>query len=482
MPSLCGVLFETARRVPDRQAVADPGAVWTYEQLRAAVLAVGAAVRQAPRSECVGVLVPNSVGYPAAFYGVSAAGRLPVPLNYLLAPQELKEIVREAGLQVVVATRVFRELAEALAPNVLFVERLLQNGGTIEPAHAGLDDVATVLYTSGTSASPKGVELTHGNLLSCARACTERASLGEQHRFLGVLPLFHSFALSATMILPLSLGASTYFLPRFTPQSTLEAMVRFRASVILGVPSMYGAMCRLKEVDEAELGHLELCVSGGEPLPETIRTAFEQRFGSPLLEGYGLTETSPVVAINVPGLHKPGTVGWPIPGVEFQIVGEDDRPVSAGTHGEIRIRGPVVMRGYRAQPEATAKALSADGWFRTGDLGFLDEDGFLSVTGRKKELIIVAGQNVYPQEIEQVLLRHPAVQAAAAVGEVDPTRGQVPVAYVALGEGAEVDSVALQEFCRVRLAGYKVPRRVVIRPDLPMSPTGKVLKRRLHLD
>ena len=480
MRSLCEALFETCEKYRAKQAVADPGVTWTYDQLRGAVLAVAATVRQASSGDCVGILVPNVAAYPAAFYGVVAAGRLPVPLNYLLAPEELGEVVADAKLQTIVASDPFRPLAERLAPNVLRVERSLEQGGSTEPALAEPDVVATVLYTSGTTASPKGVELTHRNLLSCVEASIEHAGLEDRHRMLGVLPLFHSFALSATMVLPFTLGASVYYLPRFTPVGMLEAIAAWRLSVVLAVPSMYGALCNLKDTTRFDTGSLELCVSGGEPLAEAIRVGFEERFGQPLLEGYGLTETSPVVSINVPGARRPGTVGRPIRGVEFRIVDERDHPVPTGTHGEIWIRGPVVMRGYRARPDATAEVLTPDGWFRTGDLGFLDGDGYLSVSGRKKELIIVSGHNVYPQEIEQALSRHPAVGLAAAIASDDETRGQVPVAYVVLKPDHTATETELREFCREHLAGYKVPRQVCVRAELPMSPTGKVLKKRLR--
>jgi long-chain acyl-CoA synthetase len=340
------------------------------------------------------------------------------------------------------------------------------------------DDVAVVMYTSGTSGLPKGVMLTYGNLQSDVDAAIEHAALQHKHKFLGVIPLFHAFGMTAMMLAPIQLGCTIIYIARFIAVAAVKAIREHQISILFGVPSMFGAIAHLKSAGPGDFSSIYGLISGGEPLPAALREGFGQRFGVPLFEGYGLTETSPVVAMNTPQANKPGSVGRLLPGVQVRIIDDDGKETSAAGTGEVWLKGPMIMKGYFNLPEETAQALTADGFFKTGDIGKVDGDGFLYITGRKKDLIIVAGEKASPREIEDVLLRHPSVSEAAVVGKKDVGRGEVVVAFVTAKEGVTIAADALREHCRSQgLPGWKVPREIHVMDELPHSPTGKVLKR-----
>ena len=345
---------------------------------------------------------------------------------------------------------------------------------TVQP-----EDTAILLYTSGTSGVPKGVCQTFRNLKSDMDAAIEKAQLKRDHHFLGVLPLFHSFGITAMLLVPVALGSSTYYLPRFTPAGIIEAIREQKASVTMMIASMFAAMLRVKKAGPEDFATIEYALSGGEALPDAVHAAFKERFGVDILQGYGMTEASPVVSLNVPWSNHVGTVGQAIPGAEVAAFDDEGRRVAAGDVGELRVRGPMVMKGYYQKEAETRAAITPDGWYLTGDMGTVDADGYIRITGRKKEMIIVGGENVYPREIEAVLEDHPAVAEAAVVGQMDASRGEVVVAFIVPREGQETTEITLRDFCRDRVAGYKVPRRVVIANDLPRGPTGKILKRML---
>jgi long-chain acyl-CoA synthetase len=340
------------------------------------------------------------------------------------------------------------------------------------------DDLAVLMYTSGTSALPKGVMLTYANLQSDVQAAIQHARLQGTHRFLGVLPLFHSTGMLATLLAPVQLGALVVYIARFSPVATLNAIREHQISIIAAVPSMYAAIVRLKDAKPEDFKSLYATISGGEPLPAAVQEAFQHKFGIPIYEGYGLTETIGPIAFNVPGAIEIGSVGRLIPGAEAKITDDNGNAVEKGQTGEIWLRGPMVMKGYYNLPQATAEAITPDGFFKSGDLGHIDPGDYLHVTGRKKELIIVAGEKAVPREIEDVLMKHPAIADAAVVGKKDPMRGEVVVAFVILKEGQAATPDQLRDFCRTQnLAQWKCPREVTIVADLPRSPTGKVLKR-----
>lgn len=481
-------LLVTADRAAGRVALADPMRSMTYANLVRFANVMRRQVDAHSRSQNVGIMLPAAAAFGGVFYGALWAGRIAVPLNFLLPPAELRGVVEDAGIDTIFTIRHFAELAGGLGVRVCLLEDLpLKREMVLErlrrkpaPPRRSAGDLAVILYTSGTSGLPKGVCLTHGNLTSDCRASIEAARLVGEHNFLGILPLFHTFGLTAMLLIPVALGARVYYLPRFSPMQVLGAIRDQRISVMMAVASMYSALMRLKAAGPADWASVQYVISGGEALPQVVYDAFKEKFGKPIVQGYGLTETSPVAAIDLPWSHRVGTVGRPLPGVTITAFDDEGQSLSADAVGELWIRGPTVMQGYYHKPEETAAVLTPEGWFKSGDMGAVDADGYVRITGRKKEMIIVGGENVYPREIESVLDAHPAVAESAVIGAADGSRGEAIVAFVTLKEGASAGEIELRDFCRDRIAGYKIPRRVIIRSDLPRGPTGKLFKRKLH--
>jgi long-chain acyl-CoA synthetase len=416
------------------------------------------------------------------------AGRTAVPLNFLLSPAELARIAKLAGLDTIITIRHFADLVAELPGQRIFLEDLPIKRRLITallrpvpPAPpAAEDDTAVILFTSGTSGEPKGVELTQRNLLSNCRDCIATAQMQPDHRFLNCLPPFHVFGLLANVIVPAALGASVYCIPRFQPAAVARALREHNISIMLAIPSMYRALLRLKSAPDDCMRGVYLAVSGGEPLPDAVYDGVRERFGVELLQGYGLTETSPVCTLEIPTARKRGSIGRAVQNVSVRVVDAAGNDVPPDQDGEIWVRGPNVMKGYYQRPDDTRAVITPDGWFRTGDGGRIDADGFVTITGRIKDLIIVGGENVYPREIEAVLETDPGVAEAAVVGMPDASRGEVPVAFVIPAEGAALDETALRTLARNQLAGYKVPKQIRIVNELPRSPIGKVLKRKLR--
>lgn len=477
--------LRTAQQHADRTAVADPRLRLTYRELIGVATAFHRVANEITQCERLAMMLPSCAAFASAYVGTLWAGRVPVPLSPLLQARELGAILADAGADCLLTTRALEKQLADVSIAKVFVEDVVQaaagvKGGELPPVPSrSADDVATVLYTSGSSGMPKGVCLTHHNLLRNATACIEHAHMNPEQTFLSVLPPSHAFGLTAMVVVPLVLGTTVHDLPRFQPTQVAETIRREGISVFMAVPSMYAAMLRLKDQPPDALRGLRLAISGGEPLPANVAAAFEQRWGVRLHEGYGLTETSPVVAINMPWAYQKGSVGLPLPGLEARIVGDDGAVAAPGSSGEIQVRGHCVMKAYLNRPAETAAVIDDAGWFHTGDAGHLDDDGYLYVTGRLKDVIIVAGDNVYPKEVEDILVQHPAVAEAAVIGQPDEQRGEVVVAYVTV-VGDDADPVELRSFCRERLAGYKVPREVIVVEEMPRGPTGKILKRELR--
>jgi long-chain acyl-CoA synthetase len=481
-------LLAAAERGGGRTAVTDPFGSLSYGNLVRLAAVMRRYVGKATACRHVGIMMPSTCAFAGTFYGTLWAGRVAVPLNFLLKPAELAAVVADSQIDTIFTIRHFAEQVAALPVKVVFVEDLplkrevvLQRLRRTPPApDVQGDDLAVLLYTSGTSGLPKGVCQTYHNLRHDVDASIEKARLCPDHRFLGVLPQFHSFGLTALLLVPVALGASLYCVPRFAPAAVIDVIRRHRISVTLMIASMYTAMLKTKRQGRDDLASIEYAVSGGEALPEQVYSSFRDRFGVELIQGYGMTEAAPVVSLNVPWSNRVGTVGQPIPGVEVCAFDDDAKPMASGRIGELWIRGPVIMKGYYRKEAETREVITPEGWYKSGDMGTVDADGYLTITGRKKEMIIVGGENVYPQEIESAIGEHPAVAEAAAIGRPDPSRGEVVVAFVTLHDGQEVSDVALRDFCRDRIAGYKVPRSIVISKDLPRGPTGKILKRELR--
>ena len=345
-------------------------------------------------------------------------------------------------------------------------------------------DTAVILYTSGTTGQPKGAELTHSNMVHNALLANRLFGLHPHDVHLIVLPLFHSFGQTVQMNAGLATGATLVLLPRFDAAQALELMQAEQVTFFAGVPTMYHALLNCDDTGRFDIkkiaAGMRVAVSGGAALPVELMRRFEERFEVPILEGYGLSETSPVATFNrVDRPRRPGSIGLPVWGVEVRIVADDGSEAKAGDPGEIAIRGHNVMKGYFGRPEATAAAIDDQGWFRTGDIGVRDEDGYLYVVDRKKDMIIRGGFNVYPRELEEVLLTHPEVSLAAVVGVPHPSHGEEVKAFVVRTPGAALTEADLIAWCRQNMAAYKYPRLVEFRDSLPMTATGKILKREL---
>jgi long-chain acyl-CoA synthetase len=441
--------------------------------------------------------------FPIAYFGILKAGAAVVPLNVLLKPREIAYHLKNSDAKAVLAFEGTAELpigamcreaaAQAGTPHVVVfpgdAASIMRDPAAFHPPRREPHDTAVILYTSGTTGHPKGAELSHGNMVTNAVTCHDMFKPAfdggtEQNVTLITLPLFHSTAQTAQMNAALYGGFRLVLHPRFDPASVLETFARERVGLWIGVPTMYWSLldhARTLGTDvTGAAASLRLCASGGAPMPVDLLQAFERAFAVRVLEGYGLSETAPVVAFNqLQRPSKPGTVGFPIFGVDVRCVDEHDNAVPPGVRGEVIVRGPNVMKGYYDRPEATAEAMRG-GWFRTGDIGEFDADGYLAIVDRKKDMILRGGFNVYPREIEDVLMTHPAVGLAAVIGVPDARLGEEIKAVVVRRSEAAISDTELIAWAREQMAAFKFPRIIEFRDSLPTSATGKVLKRELR--
>ena len=478
--NICEAFLSSAANAPDKVAVIDGQRALTFREYAGAALSVARALEERREAERVGLLLPTSAAFAITFFGTGLSGRVPVPLNFLLTAEELSAVIEDSGARTVITTRYFEEMARGLGKDVLFAEEFIPAalaGGTARPKEA--NPVAVIPYTSGTTGVPKGVVLSHRNVLANVRGCVEHFNFTSDNVLLGIMPFFHTFALTTTLVLPAAIGARIVLMPRFEPAATARAIEEHKVTTVVAVPSMYRAMTRALEGRAFDLSSLGLPISGGEPLPEDVFAAYRERHGITIYEGYGLTETSPVVAANTPGKAKAGTVGRALPNVEVRAADESGQDAGINVDGEILVRAQSVMEGYLNRPEETTAAISGNAFLRTGDIGRVDEEGYLRITGRKKEMIISAGENIFPAEIERALGRHPAVAEAAVIGIPDAMRGEAPKAFVVLRDGRSVAEQELKDFLREHIARYKVPSEIEFRSEFPHGPTGKILKQRL---
>jgi long-chain acyl-CoA synthetase len=432
----------------------------------------------------VGLLIPTTGIMGAAIYGVALAGRTSIPLNYLLDEATLNYVIKDSGCDLIIASR---KLIDHLGfvpkvKNLVYLEDI--NFKSLPsprlPRWTSSSEIAVVLYTSGTSGKPKGVMLSHRNLLTNVKQTHDHIHVENDDVFLGVLPQFHSFGLTALTLLPMLFGCKAIYSARFMPKKIIELMHRHHPTIYVGIPSMYNALLTVKSATPDDFASFRILASGGEPLPADVRTRFQDRFNKGIVEGYGLTETSPVTHLLLPDEQREGTVGRAVPGLEQVIVDpETEKHLPPETDGELRLKGPNVMAGYLGLDEETSFAFDKDGYFKTGDMAQVDREGFLTITGRIKEMIIVGGENVFPREIEEVLNAHPAVHASGVIGQTDPMRGEVPVAFAEIEEDQQVEVDELTRWCREKLPGYKVPRRIELIDALPRNATGKIMRRQL---
>jgi long-chain acyl-CoA synthetase len=439
----------------------------------------------------VGIMLPNVTSFPPIYYGVLRAGGVVVPMNPLLKSREVAFYLGDSGAQWIFAFTGFADEASKGAAET-GAETVVVTPGEFEQTLAAVmpdtqvierepEDTAVILYTSGTTGKPKGAELAHANLSKNAEVTAGPSILGltADDVIFGGLPMFHSFGQTCALNASVQKGACVTLLPRFDPASALETLQRDRVTIFEGVPTMYAALLQYPQHADYDTSALRLCISGGAAMPVEILRGFEDAFGCIILEGYGLSETSPVASFNQRDRErKAGSIGTPIEGVDFRLVDDDFADMPEGQVGEIAIKGHNVMKGYWNRPEASVEAIR-DGWFRTGDMARRDEDGYYFIVDRKKDLIIRGGFNVYPREIEEVLYEHPAVAAAAVIGVPHPTHGEEVAAAVQLLPGASLTPEELREYTKQQVAAYKYPRHIWFVDALPMGPTGKILKREI---
>jgi long-chain acyl-CoA synthetase len=492
--NLAGILIDTAAKHGDRTAFKLDEAELSFGMLDETSARIAALLKEKglQPGDRVGLMLPNVPYFPAIYYGILRAGGAVVPMNVLLKGREVSYYLGDSGAKLLFAWYGFDDAAEEGAAQAgadcllvkpgEFEHLILSREPDRDVADRAADDTAVILYTSGTTGQPKGAELTHSNLRRNIHAVIGFAEFDESEVLLGALPLFHSFGQTCTMNCAVCSGATVTMLPRFDPEKALEILERDGVTVFQGVPTMYNAMLFAERADSTDTSKLRLCMSGGAAIPVELIRAFEGKFNCIILEGYGLSETSPVASFNHPDRErKAGSIGTPIEGVEMQVWDDDGNALPQGEVGEIVIRGHNVMKGYWERPEATEQSIDADGWFRTGDMAKIDEDGFFFIVDRKKDLIIRGGYNVYPREVEEVLYEHAAVLEAAVVAVPDESLGEEVGAAVVLCKGESLGADELKAFVKERVAAYKYPRKIWFVDELPKGPTGKILKREIEV-
>jgi long-chain acyl-CoA synthetase len=496
--NLASFVTESAEKFGDRPALKLDDTVVNYAVLDEGSARIAKLLKDKglERGDRVGIMLPNVPYFAVVYYGVLRAGGVVVPMNVLLKGREVGFYLEDPGAKLLFAWHDFAGAAEAGAEKAgaelisvkpgEFEQMLAETEADHDMADVDAEDTAVILYTSGTTGTPKGAELTHGNLKRNAEVnVATLAETTEEDVVFGALPLFHSFGQTCGLNSAMHAGACLTLLPRFDPEKAVEMFERDKVTVFLGVPTMYVAMLNMPEDKRGDASSLRLCCSGGSAMPVEVMKGFEEAFGCKVLEGYGLSETSPVASFNHPDKErKPGSIGTPIEGVEMKLVDEEGNDVegTGDEHvGEIAIKGHNVMKGYWGREDATKEVLDDDGWFLTGDMGKVDDDGYFFIVDRKKEMIIRGGYNVYPREIEEVLYEHPAVAEVAVVGVPDDKMGEEVGAAVVLKEGKEADADELRDFVKEQVANYKYPRKIWFPDELPKGPTGKILKREVEV-
>ncbi|MBI4260141.1 MAG: long-chain fatty acid--CoA ligase [Actinobacteria bacterium] len=505
--NLSDLLSFTATRLPDKPALVFRDRPITYRELdeRASLAAAAFASAGVRPGDRVAVILGNVPEFVYALHGAFRAGAVAVPLNVMLTSEELGYILADAGARLAVvgmshlsALLAVRDRLQSLEriqvvtgppvpPGTESFEEALGRAGDAPEVAVGDDDLAVLQYTSGTTAHPKGAMLTHRNLLSNLDQMEAVPALAGAERdvVLLVLPLFHIYALNVVLGITIRHGATAVLVShdpgsRFDPAGTLDLVERHRITALFGAPPMFRGWLALDDGRERDLSSVRIAVSGAAPLPGEVLEGFRERYGVTIWEGYGLTETAPAVTTNALGPEaRPDSIGLPLPGVEVRLVDDDGDDVEEGDPGEIVVRGPNVFLGYWGREDETARAIQG-GWLRTGDVAYRDEDGYLYLVDRKKDLVIVSGFNVYPREVEEALLRHPAVSEAAAIGVPDERTGEAVRVSVVLHPGARASPDELIDHAAGLLARFKVPREVEIVPELPRHATGKLLRRALR--
>ena len=493
--NLGSILQSAAAARPDHPVVRLNEQVLCYRELDRAARGMAASLRErgiAPGDK-VALMIPNVPEFTIGYFGILYAGCTAVPLNVLLSAPEVAYHLEDSDARLLLAHPFFGDparegAADAGVPVVWAggegddTVAAMAAADPIDRLHATLaSDTAVVLYTSGTTGKPKGAELTHSNLLiNCAVVVPKMLTITPDDVALASLPLFHSFGQTCVQNATIAAGGTFTLLPRFGPKEAFEIMQRDRVTIFAGVPTMYFALLHCEEADAYDVSSLRYCLSGGAAMPVDVMKAFEAKYPLKVLEGYGLSETSPVASFNVLDRPRtPGSIGYPVWGIEMTILDDDDQPVADGEPGEICVRGHNIMKGYLKRPDATEEALRG-GWFHTGDIGVRDSNGSYAIVDRKKDMILRGGFNVYPREVEEVLYSHEAIVEVAVIGVPHESLGEEVKVVLVLAPGCALSAEDVIAYCKEHLAAYKYPRVVEFSDELPKGPTGKILKRELR--
>lgn len=503
MKSLLDILKEKERTAAQRVAIVFRKRKLRYGQLYRQVCSCAAVFRRQlnlSQRDTIGILLKNCPEYIVSYFGALYAEAVVVPLNTFLTAEELTYIINDAKIKILVTSQEFlptvqKIISFARQPFTVVLTDGRQEGmvswadvldgasgeSLAYPSLTGTE-LAVILYTSGTTGYPKGAMLNHKNLLSNVLSCSKAVTIYERDRIILFLPLFHAFTFTVCALVPFYHGARIYMLESVRPfHRIIKSLVFGRITIFVSIPIVYKLLLKTR-ISSFLFWFLplRLCVSGGAPLEPEVQANFERKFKIPLLEGYGLSEAAPVVTLNPETeVRRPGSVGIPLPDVEVKIVDEQAREVGVNEIGELIVRGPNVMLGYYNAPELTAETIRA-GWLYTGDMARINQDGYIYIVDRKKDMIIVHGMNVYSREVEEVILSHPHITEAAVVGKKDERRGEIPVAFIVVKEKETVSAKEIMQYCRTHLASYKIPRQVRLVAALPKTGTGKISKKALR--
>jgi long-chain acyl-CoA synthetase len=498
--NLITLLTNTAGRRPNHPAIRFKDQTVTFAQLKRRVDSLAAGLSRAglkPGDVCV-LMMPNSIHWVTVYYSLAKLGSVVLPVNFLYRAGEIRHIFRDSGARAFIGHTAYLEEARKVMSGLPEMDIRVVDAGhaagftpleamfvdqDTSPAYPAQDDEPlAMIYTSGTTGAPKGAVLTHKNLASNAMTVADMRHPSPEDVVLGVLPFFHIYGQTSILNASIYLGLTVRLWVHFEAQEVFEAIEEERESILIAVPTAFNRLAEMAEKKPPRRSSLRFCVSGGASLPVEVLRRFESLFQTTIYEGYGLTECSPVCVENPYGRPtRPGSIGVPIPGFEARVVDERDSDVERGEVGELIVRGPGVMKGYLHQPEATGETLRG-GWLHTGDLARQDEEGYLYIVDRKKDMVIRGGYNVYPREVEEVLYTHPAVSEAAVLGVPHPDLGEEVAALVVLRPGTNATSEEIRAFVKERVAPYKYPRLLKLVKELPKSVTGKILKRAISRD
>jgi long-chain acyl-CoA synthetase len=496
------VIEHHAKKKPRKKVIFEDKDKIKYSEFKSAIDRVSGYLYKLGirKEDKVGILLKNSKEFLYSFFAIQKLGAIPVPINTFLKPHEIEHILNHSEAKYLITEKEFQKRIKEIkdlqylqgiiwkdleTSDGISWKEVIENKEYLDKKEeTNLEDVAVILYTSGTTGVPKGVMLTYKNLISNVENIAFLGKVSDKDRFIVYLPMFHTFTLTATILLPIYLGGSIVIIRSVFPFSNvLKQVLLRRVTIFLGVPEVYNALSKAKLPWYFRFFHkIKYFVSGGAPLPKATLQRMKKLFPkTPLLEGYGLTECSPVVSINRPEKPKPLSVGPPLPDYKVKIVDDNLNELKVGEIGEIAVKGDNVMKGYYKNPEATAEVIK-DGWLLTGDMGCVDEEGYIYIVDRKKDLIISKGINIYPRDIEEVLNKHPMIEVSAVVGKKDPVAGEVPVAFVVLKDGvdkSEFKEREIKKYLKQYLADYKIPKHFIVIDEMPRNATGKILKREL---